>query len=283
MNVAALGPVRELWLDDRRSIRYLVAGSGNPLLLLHTIHTQLEYFADVIPTLAKNFTVYAIDLPGHGRSSKDRAATYDEPYLRKGVIDAILRLDLDRLTVAGESIGAVLGLTVAANIPERVDRVIASNPYDYETRFADGARRGNTFANVVLATMSLTGIGPVFAAMETRALTDRVLRGGLVRRKSLPPALLEAIGAAGAIPHYRYVERNVFQLWRSWAEARELYSKVRAPVTLIYGSHDWSRPDERLRTARALGLDAPIVLDDVGHFSYIDAPESLIELIVSDS
>jgi pimeloyl-ACP methyl ester carboxylesterase len=68
-NLSKIGHVTDLKIDGNRSIRYLKAGNGDPLILLHTIRTQLDYFENVIPQLAKHHTVYAIDLPGHGYSS----------------------------------------------------------------------------------------------------------------------------------------------------------------------------------------------------------------------
>ena len=40
--------------------------------------------------------------------------------------------------MVGESIGAVVALTVASEIPERIKAVFAFNPYDYEMRYGDG-------------------------------------------------------------------------------------------------------------------------------------------------
>ncbi len=51
-------------LSDRLSLRYQKSGSGPPLVLLHTIRTQIEYFRALAPLLAERFTVYAVDLPG---------------------------------------------------------------------------------------------------------------------------------------------------------------------------------------------------------------------------
>ncbi len=45
--------------------------------------------------------------------------------------------------------------------------------------------------------------------------------------------------------------RRLLAGWRSWAKARERYSAVKAPVTLIYGDKDWSRVPERERTKAA--------------------------------
>src|SRR5919106_5589380 len=49
-------------------LRYIAAGSGPALVLLHTMRTQLDLFQRVIPALAARYRVYALDLPGHGHS-----------------------------------------------------------------------------------------------------------------------------------------------------------------------------------------------------------------------
>src|SRR5919199_6850072 len=75
---AAAGALTRLpWAPDIASrylevngtgIRYIVVGGGPPLVLLHTLRTQLDMFQKVIPELAKTCTVYALDYPGHGWS-----------------------------------------------------------------------------------------------------------------------------------------------------------------------------------------------------------------------
>src|SRR5256885_8230545 len=49
-------------------VRYIKTGSGPNVVLLHTLRTQLDIFQKVIPELARHFTVYAYDYPGHGWS-----------------------------------------------------------------------------------------------------------------------------------------------------------------------------------------------------------------------
>ena len=55
-------------ISNALSLRYERTGDAPPLVLMHTIRTQLEYFRTLAPVLAKSFSVYAIDLPGHGHS-----------------------------------------------------------------------------------------------------------------------------------------------------------------------------------------------------------------------
>jgi hypothetical protein len=53
-DLSKLGVVSQVTLDDGVTIRYLKAGDGPPLLLMHNIRTQLDYFEEVIPQLAKH-------------------------------------------------------------------------------------------------------------------------------------------------------------------------------------------------------------------------------------
>ncbi|MDX3630711.1 alpha/beta hydrolase, partial [Streptomyces europaeiscabiei] len=61
------------------TLRYLKAGTGAPLVLLHTVRTQAEHFRRLIPLIADRYTVYALDLPGMGYSEIVPGASYDEP------------------------------------------------------------------------------------------------------------------------------------------------------------------------------------------------------------
>jgi pimeloyl-ACP methyl ester carboxylesterase len=277
-DLTRVGKVSELRIDQGRTVRYLKAGDGRPLLLLHTIRTQLDYFQYVIPTLAARFSAYALDLPGHGHSSIDTRANYDEPYFRSAVVSFIEKLDLKDLTLVGESIGGVLALTVAAELPERIASVVSSNPYDYDTRYGDGVRRGNFFANLIIGNFAIPVSGAVFAALENKLFLGWIMRGGLRAKKGMPDDLLSEFNAVGRRKGYRYVERSTFANWRSWGEARSKYGKVKAPVTLVYGDGDWSKSSERKRTADALRTQI-VTVKETGHFGIVDRPERMVEII----
>jgi pimeloyl-ACP methyl ester carboxylesterase len=268
-------------ISDKLSLRYVMSGNGPPLVLLHTIRTQLEYFRALAPLLAEKFTVYAVDLPGHGHSPIDRSAHYDEPYMRKGLVGFLQALDLSEVTIVGESIGAVLALTVAAEVPDRIRAVYALNPYDYETRYGDGIRRGNWFANMIIGSLQVPVFGAIGASLANRWVLEKIMGGGYADPSKLPPDLLAEFDETGGRPHYHYVERKVLSGWRSWAKARELYSRVRAPVTLIYGNKDWSRIPERERTKAALRNPRVFTLHNTGHFSAVESPREVARIIVS--
>jgi pimeloyl-ACP methyl ester carboxylesterase len=281
-DLSKIGKVSELQIDDKRSIRYLKTGNGDPLILLHTIRTQLDYFEEVIPQLAKHFAVYAIDLPGHGYASIDTTANYDEPYFRSAVLALIEKLDLNNITLVGESIGAVLALTVASQLPNRVKKVISSNTYDYDLRYGDGVRRGNFLANFVVGQYAIPYVGAIVAAMENILFLGIVMKGGLSNKSWMPGKLLTEFDRVGRRKGYRYVERSTFAGWRSWGQARSLYAKVKAPVKLVYGQNDWSTDAERQRTARELGGITITTIANTGHFAFVDNPQKMTEIVLEN-
>jgi len=281
-DLSRIGKVYELQIDESRTIRYLKTGNGDPLILLHTIRTQLDYFEEVIPQLAEHFTIYAIDLPGHGYSTIDTKANYDEPYFRSAVIAFIEKLDLKNVTLVGESIGAVLALTVASQLPDRIMKVIASNTYDYDLRYGDGVRRGNLLANFVIGQFAIPYVGALVAAMENIIFLGIIFKGGLKNISWMPPKLLSEFDRVGRRKGYRYVERSTFAGWQSWSKARALYAKVKAPIKLVYGQNDWSTDAERKRTAMALGGVEVSTIANTGHFAFVDNPQKMTEIVLAN-
>ena len=194
---------------------------------------------------------------------------------------AFSKSGLREVALVGESIGAVLALTVAAEIPHRIRSVYALNPYDYETRYGDGIRRGNWFANMIIGSLQIPVFGAMGAALENRLVLGKIMAGGYADPRKLPADLLAEFDETGRRPNYRYVEQKVLAGWRSWEKARERYSGVKAPVTLIYGARDWSRTPERERTKAALRDARLFTLQNTGHFSAIENPKEVASIIVS--
>lgn len=269
------GEERFIKLADGETIRLIKTGQGAPLFLMHTIRTQIEFFSEMIPFYAKNYTVYAVDLPGHGLSSINKKINYDEPYLRNALIEVINQLSLNDLTLVGESIGATLALTIAATLPDKIKQVYAVNTYDYETRYADGIRRGNPIANFLLWNYSIPVHGAIFAALENRFFLSLVMNGGVTNIKKIPTWLMKLFDQTGHRPGYTFLGRNILKNWRSWSQAHALYSEVKCPVILVYGELDWSTQQERSRTLNQLPTATLQTITGAGHFLSIDHPEAL--------
>ncbi len=260
--------------SDGSRLRYFTAGTGPPLVLLHTVRTQLDYFQRVVPALWDDFTVYALDLPGMGWSDVVPGARYGEPELRGAVVEFVRTLGLREATLAGESMGAALALLASIELTDRVGGVIAFNPYDYP----GGLERGNWFARVIGTGVRLPGSGPVFARLENRAILRGVLRGGFADHHALPKDLLAELRRSGRRPGYPRVNRAITRILTGLIDAKNRYAQVKTPVTLVYSEHDWSRPAERDQVAHQLGVRA-ITVSGAGHFSALERPTEMVRII----
>lgn len=257
------------------TLRYLKAGTGAPLVLLHTVRTQAEHFRALIPLISDQYTVYALDLPGMGYSEIVPGASYDEPAMRAGVKRLLTELDLDDVTLVGESMGAVLALTAAADLPERVRRVIAVNTYD----FRGGVARSGLLARVVVSGVLAPGVGPVVAGVEPKPALRKILQGGLGDKTALHEAYVDELLQVGARPGYPTVARAVYQALPSLIAARSRYREVKAPVHLVYGEKDWSRPSDREANKRLLPAAGFTQVPEAGHFIALERPDVLADLL----
>ena len=242
---------------------------------MHTVRTQLDLFAGVIPALAANFTVYAFDYPGFGWSEIVKGADYREGTIRQHVLDFLDRLELHDVTLAGESMGGSLALTAAAMLGDRVRQVVAFNAYDY----LPGLERANALASVIIKSIRAPIIGPAFAAMENRLILAGILRGGLYDPKRLPTNLIDELDRVGKRNGYSSVARAVYRSLPSYVEARALYSQINVPVTMVYGDHDWSLPADREANRGLIRHAKMIELKKTGHFSSLDQPEQFCRIL----
>ena len=174
---APLVPIQYVAVDGTY-IRYMVAGNGPALVLLHTLRTQLDMFQKVIGELATRFRVYALDYPGHGHSDAPDA-DYSAEYFVTFVAQFLERLNIQNAVLAGESIGGAIALLLAARHNPRVRGVVAINPYDYDR--GRGFRRSPALANTFIGMSGAPLIGRVVRRVQPYPAVKRILFGGVFR------------------------------------------------------------------------------------------------------
>jgi pimeloyl-ACP methyl ester carboxylesterase len=255
--------------DGEGRLRYLTGGTGAPLILLHTVRTQAEHFRHLIPLVQERYSVYALDLPGMGYSQIVPGASYQEPAMRTAVKRLITQLDLHDVTLLGESMGAVLALTTAADLPERVKRVVAVNAYDYK----GGIARSSLLARLIVTGVRAPGVGPAIASQEPKPVMRAMLRGGLGDTSALREDYLDELLKVGRRPGYPAVARAVYANLPSLIAARSRYREVTAPVHLIYGETDWSRPSDRQANRQLLPDAQYTQVPGASHFIALERPD----------
>lgn len=107
--------------------RYLEAGEGEPLILLHGTGGHLEAYLRNIGPLSERFRVIVYDMLGHGYTDKpDKSYTVD--LYTEHLITFMEALGLERAHLSGESLGGWVAAWTAAHYPERVSGLMLNTP-----------------------------------------------------------------------------------------------------------------------------------------------------------
>ena len=103
--------------------KFLSAGQGKPVILLHGNPSYGIFWYPVIGQLSSQFKVIAPDIVGYGESDKP-PASYDSHYYCSWLSDLMDALDLQKANIVGHSQGGAIALHYALDYPERVEKLV---------------------------------------------------------------------------------------------------------------------------------------------------------------
>jgi pimeloyl-ACP methyl ester carboxylesterase len=187
-------------------IRFVEAGSGAPLILVHDYLASRVAWEDVLPRLAENFHVIAPDLPGFGESEKPPPSRYRYGFegFSESLVDLVAALGLGRVSLCGHAMGGAVTLTLAASYAHVVQKLVLVNPLVYPPKRPDA--------------LSRIAAVPVLGPLVFKQLYGRAL----FRSRFLGDARSPANGHAS-----RRVDR-LFELFDAPAAREAAYATMRA-------------------------------------------------------
>jgi pimeloyl-ACP methyl ester carboxylesterase len=114
-------------------LRFVEAGRGSPLILVHDYLASRIAWDDVLVPLAAHFRVIAPDLPGFGESEKPPPSRYryDFDGFSESLVDLVAALGLGRISLCGHAMGGAVALTLAASHAHLVEKLVLVNPLVY--------------------------------------------------------------------------------------------------------------------------------------------------------
>jgi pimeloyl-ACP methyl ester carboxylesterase len=256
------------------SVSYVQKGAGPVVLLIHGMAGSMETWRSVIDPLARNATVVAVDLPGHGASSP-AGGDYSLGSLAAGLRDVLVALGHDRATLVGHSLGGGIAMQFSYQFPEMTERLVlvSSGGLGLEV-------------NPALRAASLPGANlflSVTAGVTQRAsgIAGRVLRAthspsnlGLDELVRSYASLADADRRAAFLATVRSV---VGLNGQTVAAKDRLYLARDLPVLLIWGAQDPIIPVEHARaTHELLPHSTLVVFEHVRHFPQVEAPQEFV-------
>jgi pimeloyl-ACP methyl ester carboxylesterase len=109
-------------------LHYLIAGKGNPIILLHGYAQNSHMWRPLISELAKTNTVIAPDLRGFGQSGKPPQG-YDKKTMAQDIRALAASLGYRQVRIAGHDIGLMVAYAYAAQYPTEVERVVLMDAF----------------------------------------------------------------------------------------------------------------------------------------------------------
>lgn len=263
----------ERFLDARGSrVRYLVAGEGEPLVLVHGLGGAAANWLALAPLLLPGRRLIVPELPGHGGSSPLPAAPSLSPYAdRLGLL-----LEHEGATpaaVVGHSLGGAVALRLALRRPESVSALVLAAAAGISST-ARSARYALTVTGILKPGRK---IAPHRRRVARSALLKRLVFGrwGASDPPALPPEVVEAL-LAGPARHTDTVSAAT-ALVRD--DVRPDLERIRCPVLMLWGARDNQLPvDDAFDYARR--LRAPLrVIADCGHLLIVERPAACADAI----
>ncbi len=264
---------------------YEVAGTGHPLVLIHSLLFDHRVWDDVFPALAAHYRVVRYDMRGFGRSAQNDLGASDIEDL-----DELLRfLDIARPYVMGLSIGAELAQSFALAHADRVDALIdvASGTLGwtateaFEQRwgeFGTAARSGDhAQAIAIFSEMWVDGpIRPADPAVRDRA--QAIMRDYSFAHYAQPPAAAEA-PADPSGPEEAVADATEAPAQPSYAE---MLAHLHVPTLIIAGDRDQAGVRD---SANALAATIPgaqqVIIPNAAHIIPLEQPEALTAAVLA--
>lgn len=246
-------------------------GAGRPLLLLHGLGGSRETWGGILPALAAEREVVAVDLPGHGRTPPlPGEASMDT--LADAVTAWLAARGLTGVDVAGSSMGARLALELARRGVAGATVALAPGG------FWRGWERGFFFATVAAAIRLVRVLQPALPALTAGPAGRALLFAQLSGRPSRLPAglALAELRAFAASPSFDELLRRL-----AFGPGQEGADRTPGPVSLVWGTRDrLTLPRQARRAAERFPAARLHWLRGAGHYLHWDAPAEAARLIL---
>lgn len=225
------------------------------VVLSNSLAITWSMWAPQVPSLLQRYRVVRYDHRGHGSSPPARRAIATDELARE-VVALMDRLGIERASFCGISLGGVAGLRLAADFPERVDRLIVCST----SAHLDAAAFWRERADLVRRA-GLDGVAEVVVARWFTPAFARTHAGVVERAR-------DTIRATDPNSYARFADLL------AELDLRDVIGKIRAPTLVVAGAEDAAIPPRHADViADAIDGASSVRIADAAHLPNLERPE----------
>ena len=251
---------------DIAYLRNQEMSAGDTIVMIHGFGANKDNWTRLAGHLTDDFNVYAIDLPGHGDSSKPLDIGYRLEDQAGYVAKILEALSVEDAHIMGNSMGGAITALYAANYPGKVKSAVLFDPagiLEYESELVDLVMEGDNplipkkpgdFERLMEFALEKEPFvpWPIMGVMEERAIANR----------DINEVIFAAIRDAG------------FE-----SDFRNAITRIQAPVLIIWGKEDRVINYRNGEVFAAAIPNARLeLMDGIGHAPMVEAPAESAEL-----
>ncbi len=259
---------------DGLPIRYLSAGTGPPLVLLHGAGDNALDWQWVMRPFATTHRVYAPDLPGSPNSARP-AVDYSPAYFERFVAAFVDALDIGQATFVGNSLGGLIALRLALTEPARVTTLV----------LVDSAGLGRT-VNPAFISVNVPGLGEAAMPLWRTPLGAYQRAWGrtallFAHPASAPREWVEEQRRLALLPGYLEAHLTALRAQVDPAGQREVLvdqlSLLKMPTLVVWGARHRVFPESQARVAAArLPEGSLAIISECGHMPHVECPDRFL-------
>jgi pyruvate dehydrogenase E2 component (dihydrolipoamide acetyltransferase) len=238
-------------------------GAGDPIIFIHGYGGDLNNWMFNQEELSASHTTYAIDLPGHGRSTKE-VGTGDLASLAKAVLAFMDAKAIKKAHLVGHSMGGAIALMLALDATDRVASVAAMSPAGL------GAEINMDYIN---------GFITEKRAKKLRPVLEMLVAHPEMISKDMVEDVLKFKRLDGVDQALATLRDGCFPGGNQKVNLRDRLDGLKVPVRVVVGKQDQIIPPKHSE-----GLPAAITVtrfDDAGHMPHMEKAADVNELIRS--
>jgi len=255
-------------------MRYLRAGSGPPVLLIHGLSAYSFSWRQVIPALSSIRTVFAPDLLGSGFSDQPRDLDYGMTPAAQRLWQWLDGLGVANTDIIGSSLGGGISVRMTAMAPDRVNKFVLAapvNPWSRHGRFVTRMLATRAGAAMFMASLPLIRASGKFWLKRLFGDPKRIAPGTL---EGYSAPLEQRSAWEYSMSVMRYWKSDLRHLEQDYASLSDKHA------LLIWGDRDVA---VNLSSAREILKRMPQaelkVMNGVGHIPYDETPEEFSRLV----